>query len=69
MNLELNNKETATLNIVLQLQKLETKESLTLYTNKLNASNNTNDVNWYNELVKSQREKLDTVNNLLNKIK
>ena len=44
------------------------QERIEYYTNKLNGSHNTKDVNYYTDLIRIQKDKLNSINNILNKL-
>ena len=59
-------------NLVLTLLKKELNETsdyINVLVARLNGSKNTDDVRWYNDLIKTQRDKKTTIENILNKIK
>ena len=60
--------EKITLEFSLIESKVNTEERIEYYTGKLNSSNNTEDVKRYTELLKIQKNKLQSITNLLNKL-
>ena len=47
--------------------RVNAQERIEYYTNKLNGSDNTKDVNYYTDLIRTQKDKLNSINNILNK--
>ena len=48
--------------------RVNAQERIEYYTNKLNGSDNTKDVNYYTDLIRIQKDKLNSINNILNKL-
>jgi hypothetical protein len=48
--------------------RVNAQERIEDYTNKLNGSDNTKDVNYYTDLIRIQKDKLNSINNILNKL-
>ena len=48
--------------------RVNAQERIEHYTNKLNGSHNTKDVNYYTDLRRIQKDKLNSINNILNKL-
>ena len=48
--------------------RVNAQERIEYYTNKLNCSDNTKDVNHYTDLIRIQKDKLNSINNILNKL-
>ena len=48
--------------------RVNAQERIEYYTNKLNGSDNTKDVNYYTDLIRTQKDKLNSINNILNKL-
>ena len=66
--MKLDNNEKATASILLKKEFHETSSYINELVARLNASKNTDDVRWYNDLIKTQRDKKTTIENILNKI-
>ena len=66
--MKLDNNEKATASILLKKEFNETSSYINELVARLNASKNTDDVRWYNDLIKTQRDKKTTIENILNKI-
>ena len=60
--------EKITLEFSLIESQLNTQERIDYITDKLNSSNNTEDVKIYTEILKGLKNKLKSINNLLNKL-
>jgi|TARA_R110000824_G_scaffold163712_5_gene339484 hypothetical protein len=48
--------------------RVNAQERIEHYTNKLNGSSSTEDVNHYTDLIRIQKDKLNSINNILNKL-
>lgn len=48
--------------------RVNAQERIEYYTNKLNGSDNTKDANYYTDLIRIQKDKLNSINNILNKL-
>ena len=66
--MKLDNNEKATASILLKKELNETSDYINVLVARLNGSKNTDDVRWYNDLIKTQRDKKTTIENILNKI-
>tara|TARA_R110000824_G_scaffold365051_1_gene553532 strand:- start:347 stop:577 length:231 start_codon:yes stop_codon:yes gene_type:complete len=68
MQIEFNQNEKITLEFSLIENKVNTESRIRYYTDKLNASNNIADVRKATLQLAVQKEKLDSIKNLLNKL-
>ena len=66
--MKLDNKEKATASILLKKEFNETSSYINELVARLNASKNTDDVRWYNDLIKTQKDKRSTIISILNKL-
>ena len=66
--MELDSREKATASILLKKEFNETSNYINELIARLNASKDTSDVRWYNDLIKTQRDKKATIESILNKI-
>tara|TARA_Y100001963_G_scaffold138714_1_gene203803 strand:- start:405 stop:605 length:201 start_codon:yes stop_codon:yes gene_type:complete len=66
--MKLDNKEKATASILLKKEFNETSSYINELVARLNASKNTDDVRWYNDLIKTQKDKRATIISILNKL-
>ena len=66
--MKLDSMEKATASILLKKELNETSDYINVLVARLNGSKNTDDVRWYNDLIKTQRDKKTTIENILNKI-
>jgi hypothetical protein len=66
--MKLDNKEKATASILLKKEFNETSSYINELVARLNASKNTDDVRWYNDLIKMQKDKRSTIESILNKL-
>ena len=60
--------EKVTIEFSLIESKVNTEERVKYYTNKLNSSNNTEEVQRYTKSLKIQKDKLKSITNLLDKL-
>ena len=60
--------EKVTIEFSLIESKVNTEERVKYYTNKLNSSNNTEEVQRYTKSLKIQKDKLKSIINLLDKL-
>ena len=66
--MKLDSREKATASILLKKEFHETSDYINVLVARLNASKDTSDVRWYNDLIKTQRDKKATIESILNKI-
>ena len=66
--MKLDNREKATASILLKKEFNETSSYINELVARLNASKNTDDVRWYNDLIKTQKDKRSTIESILNKL-
>ena len=66
--MKLDNREKATASILLKKEFKETSSYINELVARLNASKNTDDVRWYNDLIKTQKDKRATIISILNKL-
>ena len=66
--MKLDNREKATASILLKKEFNETSSYINELVARLNASKNTDDVRWYNDLIKTQKDKRSTIISILNKL-
>ena len=66
--MKLDSREKATASILLKKEFNETSDYINVLVARLNASKDTSDVRWYNDLIKTQRDKKATIESILNKI-
>jgi len=66
--MKLDNNEKATASILLKKEFNETSSYINELVARLNASKNTDDVRWYNDLIKTQKDKRSTIISILNKL-
>ena len=66
--MKLDSMEKATASILLKKELNETSDYINVLVARLNGSKNTDDVRWYNDLIKTQKDKRATIENILNKI-
>ncbi len=66
--MKLDNNEKATASILLKKEFNETSSYINELVARLNASKNTDDVRWYNDLIKTQKDKRATIISILNKL-
>lgn len=66
--MKLDSREKATASILLKKEFNETSNYINELIARLNASKDTSDVRWYNDLIKTQRDKKATIESILNKI-
>tara|TARA_R100001443_G_scaffold48271_1_gene60666 strand:- start:1738 stop:1953 length:216 start_codon:yes stop_codon:yes gene_type:complete len=69
MKIELHSQEHATLIIVLKKERAEIDSTINNYNIRLNGSDSTEDVRWYTNLIKGQKSKLKSIDNMLNQLK
>ena len=60
--------EKVTIEFSLIESKVITEERIKYYTDKLNSSNNTEEVQMYTKTLKIQKDKLKSITNLLDKL-
>ena len=60
--------EKVTIEFSLIESKVNTEDRVKYYTNKLNSSNNTEEVQRYTKSLKIQKDKLKSITNLLDKL-
>jgi len=68
MKIEITSRQQATLSIVLRKEKVNVESIINDFIVCLNGSDSTEDVRWYNELLKGQQTKLKSIDNLLNQL-
>ena len=66
--MKLDNNEKATASILLKKELNETSDYINVLVARLNGSKNTDDVRWYNDLIKTQKDKRATIISILNKL-
>jgi hypothetical protein len=66
--MKLDSREKATASILLKKEFHETSNYINELVARLNASKSTEDVRWYDHLIKTQRDKKATIESILNKI-
>jgi hypothetical protein len=66
--MKLDSREKATASILLKKEFNETSSYINELVARLNASKNTDDVRWYNDLIKTQKDKRSTIESILNKL-
>jgi len=66
--MKLDNNEKKTASILLKKEFNETSNYINELVARLNASKNTDDVRWYNDLIKTQKDKRSTIISILNKL-
>ena len=66
--MELDSREKVTASILLKKEFNETSNYINELVARLNASKNTDDVRWYNHLIKTQKDKRSTIISILNKL-
>ena len=66
--MKLDNNEKKTASILLKKEFNETSSYINELVARLNASKNTDDVRWYNDLIKTQKDKRSTIISILNKL-
>ena len=66
--MKLDNNEKTTASILLKKEFHETSSYINELVARLNASKNTDDVRWYNDLIKTQKDKRATIISILNKL-
>ena len=66
--MKLDSREKTTASIRLKKEFNETSSYINELVARLNASKNTDDVRWYNDLIKTQKDKRATIISILNKL-
>ena len=66
--MKLDSMEKATASILLKKELNETSDYINVLVARLNGSKNTDDVRWYNDLIKTQKDKRATIESILNKL-
>ena len=66
--MKLDSREKTTASILLKKEFNETSSYINELVARLNASKNTDDVRWYNDLIKTQKDKRSTIISILNKL-
>jgi|TARA_R110002012_G_scaffold168455_1_gene331966 hypothetical protein len=66
--LNLENGERVTLEFSLIESRISTQERIKYYTERLNGCSNVSEVNMYSDALKIQKDKLQSITNILNKL-